>query len=638
MRQTAGNPLLVNAVSGNSDHGVAADIDTAVHQRLARLAQPVREALTVAAIVGLEFDLKVVAAALDRDELQLIEELDLAVEARLLENSGGDTYHFAHALVRASLRDAVSSPRRARWHGRIATALELVNAASVDRFEPAIAHHYAEASASNPTLRFVAIEHLRSAARRAADQLSYVEAIELLDWAASLAEPDDLEPLTAIALERGQAEANRGAVRAALDSYDRALDLARRLGRADLVAEAALRFEDASWRPGRYGAPSIARVQEALDLVDDDDISRRARLLVALTRASSMTGDVAAANEAFAAAAPLVARLGEPELEARALGAKFSVYLDAGPPPPLEPVTRLRQLCDHIDDVEAELLARQIHLRYQLRLGRMAEYRQALKEMTAITDDLHSSFWRYIVSNHVAMLALYDGDLRAAELASLATAEAASHLVDDDTTGTLGLRMFIIRREQDRVRQLAPAIDQLVVSGETTTFWTPGLALLLLETGQRERAESLLHELRDHEFDLPVDAMWSTVMVMLIELAARLGDTVSCRILREKFSGQEGSAIVTGHGIVCFGSGDRYLGMLAAALGDDDRAEEHFRAAIEFDDRNGGVLWATHARLHLAGLLRRQQRRDDSDLLRQEVCAVAERRGYRLLERLAGAS
>ncbi|NNE12295.1 MAG: AAA family ATPase, partial [Ilumatobacter sp.] len=40
VRQTAGNPLLVNAVSGNSDHGVAADIDTAVHQRLARLAQP----------------------------------------------------------------------------------------------------------------------------------------------------------------------------------------------------------------------------------------------------------------------------------------------------------------------------------------------------------------------------------------------------------------------------------------------------------------------------------------------------------------------------------------------------------------------------------------------------------------------
>ncbi|MCU1345330.1 MAG: transcriptional regulator, LuxR family, partial [Acidimicrobiia bacterium] len=633
VEQTAGNPLLIQALVGAEDGSV--DVDTAVRRRMARLAHPVRDTLVVAALVGLEFDVKVLARSLDRDELAVIDDLDQAVGARLLEDIGFDTFRFAHALVRASLRNAMSSPRRARWHGRIAVALELVYAGRLDEVAPAVAHHYAEASAANPSLRPVAVHHLRNAARRACEQLSFLEAAELLRRARSLAASTDFGLQSALAIEQGEAESSAGLNVAAMASFDIALLLARQAERPDLLAEAALRYEDASWRPGRFGGPSIERLTAALPLVAPGDLVTRARLLIALTRAYSMGDDFNRAAAAFAGAQEIIEELADPVLELRALCARYSSYSDAISEPPLKAVERLRHLCDRVDNVEVTLLGRQIYMRSMLRIGRIDEYRQGLDDMTTATRSIHSSFWDYIRANHEAMHVLYQGDLVAAEQASARCAEVASRLADDDTSGTLGLRMFVIRREQDRLRHLAPLIRQLVASGSTETFWTPGLALLLSELGYRDEAAAMLREFRDQGFDLPADAMWSTVMTMLIELAVALDDRDSCRLLEPRFRDQQGHAIVTGHGILCLGSGDRYLGMLAAALGELDRADDHFARASEFDDRNGGILWASHARLRRSEVWRRQGRSAEAADLRAEVQAVARRNGYAALERLA---
>ena len=51
---------------------------------------------------------------------------------------------------------------------------------------------------------------------------------------------------------------------------------------------------------------------------------------------------------------------------------------------------------------------------------------------------------------------------------------------------------------------------------------------------------------------------------------------------------------MVGHGVACYGAADRYLGMLAATLGDDDSASRHFEAALTSTGR-----WARHlARAH----------------------------------------
>ena len=42
-----------------------------------------------------------------------------------------------------------------------------------------------------------------------------------------------------------------------------------------------------------------------------------------------------------------------------------------------------------------------------------------------------------------------------------------------------------------------------------------------------------------------------------------------------------------GHLVACYGAADRYLGMLAATLGEWERAEEHFERALELNRRMG---------------------------------------------------
>ena len=58
-----------------------------------------------------------------------------------------------------------------------------------------------------------------------------------------------------------------------------------------------------------------------------------------------------------------------------------------------------------------------------------------------------------------------------------------------------------------------------------------------------------------------------------------------------------------GHLVLCYGSADRYLGMLATLLGDWERAESHFRAALAFDTRLGARTWLAHTAYEYARML-----------------------------------
>ena len=127
---TAGNPLLLDAMA--DDDGSSRGVSAAVRRRLSRLDQAASDTLGLAAVSGLEFDLRVVAAAADRTEMDVIDDLERAHAARLVDEVAIDTYRFTHALVRSSLRDEVSASRRARLHRRLAQAVEEVHAGGRD--------------------------------------------------------------------------------------------------------------------------------------------------------------------------------------------------------------------------------------------------------------------------------------------------------------------------------------------------------------------------------------------------------------------------------------------------------------------------------------------------------------------------
>ena len=71
--------------------------------------------------------------------------------------------------------------------------------------------------------------------------------------------------------------------------------------------------------------------------------------------------------------------------------------------------------------------------------------------------------------------------------------------------------------------------------------------------------------------------------------------------------------ITAGVATVCYGSAGRYLGMLAATLGEFGKAEAHFEHALEMNQRIGARPRLAHTKAEYALLLRRRGRRGDSE-------------------------
>ncbi len=82
-----------------------------------------------------------------------------------------------------------------------------------------------------------------------------------------------------------------------------------------------------------------------------------------------------------------------------------------------------------------------------------------------------------------------------------------------------------------------------------------------------------------------------------------------------------------GHGVACYGSTDRYLGMLAATFGEPALAERHFAAALELDRRMGARTWLAHTAYEFARLLVRTGDAERAQPLIAEAASLAEEVG-----------
>jgi DNA-binding SARP family transcriptional activator len=142
-----------------------------IQQRVARLSEPARRALSVAAVAGTTFSVRIVARVLD-GESALLDALDEAAAAGLLTEAGHGDYAFAHELVRETIYAGLSSPRRTRLHRQLGEALEaLVDA---DTQLEALAYHFAEAAQDGEARKAAA--YALAAGRSAIERGGYEEA------------------------------------------------------------------------------------------------------------------------------------------------------------------------------------------------------------------------------------------------------------------------------------------------------------------------------------------------------------------------------------------------------------------------------------------------------------------------------
>ena len=190
--RTDGNPFFVRelvrhlAERRDGVEQVPESISDVVLARVGRLPRASRDALTAASVLGVSFEL-VVLELLARSSA-LLDPLDEAAAAGLVDDAGGGRYRFAHALTRDAIYGAIGQSRCCELHRRAATALEQVHGLEPGPELAAIALHLF-AAGSDDARR--AVDLAENAADWSLERKGYEQAVTLLTRALPYAAEGD---------------------------------------------------------------------------------------------------------------------------------------------------------------------------------------------------------------------------------------------------------------------------------------------------------------------------------------------------------------------------------------------------------------------------------------------------------------
>ncbi|MGA4538418.1 BTAD domain-containing putative transcriptional regulator [Uniformispora flossi] len=330
--RTGGNPFYVRESAqllvGEGALVALSDVPDGVRdvlrRRLARLPDQAVAVLRLAAAVGRESDVDVVAHAADVDEDAVFAALEAGIIAGLLTEPTSGRVRFVHALVRDTLLADVSRLRATRMHARIAASLEALGSSDVT----ALAHHFARSVAPATAAR--ALDYCLRAAALAESRYAYDVAASQLAHALAAFDrqpgtggtPDERSDLLGRLL---QAQLRAGAIMDARATRHAAIDHALTAGRDDLLIAAFTAWsEPTPWQTRPYGMVDTPVLTQLRRLLDDSAAAPgpevRCRLLLAYAAELSDLRDPtvrAAAREALA----LAADLADASLHAQALAA-----------------------------------------------------------------------------------------------------------------------------------------------------------------------------------------------------------------------------------------------------------------------------------------------------------------------------
>jgi predicted ATPase len=194
-RATDGNPLFVDGVvrllaaEGKlartafdaSAFKIPDGVRESIRRQLAALSEEAKALLSIASVIGNEFETRLLERVSGRSPEQTVEQTDEAVRIGVLRSGapGFERQQFSHALIREVLYDDLAANRRIALHGEIAVAIEEIYKGDLRPHWTQLAHHFRAARVAGK-----AIDYSIDAGEAAYRIFAYEDAS--LSWQAAL--------------------------------------------------------------------------------------------------------------------------------------------------------------------------------------------------------------------------------------------------------------------------------------------------------------------------------------------------------------------------------------------------------------------------------------------------------------------
>ena len=591
-RETEGNPFFVAEILrhlvetgairrvdgrwiGTAD-GVAENLPEGVREvigrRLSHLSKDANAMLTVAAAMPGGFTLPVVAEVTGDGEDRVLDLLDEALDRQVVRERARapGTFEFTHALIRQTLYNELSTPRRVRLHRQIGEALEKLPGGKADAQLPELAFHWFQAAPGGAVDR--AVEYAVRAGDRARETAAHEEAARFYDQALQALELEDQpdeDQRAELLLAKGSSLHFAGATDDADAALVGAAEIARRLGTPGLLGRVALAATTTRW----FGAADPERealVAEALTVVGPDEPVLRSRLLAASAAFyvfSNRDRQMRLADEAVA----LAREADDPLALARALyvyswrlGEEQGGELD-------RTFAEMVRLTDESGDVAMAWTSRSSMAMRAIVTGDRAALDAQGDALDAIANRSRSLSWMAGLAQFRAAVAVIEGRYDTAEDIGAEMLQYGRRLHDPNMVINYGILMFVPWREQRRADVLEEPTRRAVEEAPAVPAWRSGLAEVLLALGKLDEAQRELDVLAEDDFAFPEDPGRRYGLCGAANVAASLGDRARCSTLYDVLGREAGLGVILGpaayHAVV-----DRYLGLLALALDRPDAA------------------------------------------------------------------
>ncbi len=595
--------------AGSRDLGIPQGVKETIGRRLLRLTESTNKILSLASVIGREFDLALLEQIAEMPEDTILDAIDEAKAAALVAEVCGEVerYAFTHALVRATLYDEISPARRARMHRRAGAALERLTETRPGQRVDELARHWMASTTIGDSSK--AIAYARQAAERALGGLAFEEAAKYYEQSLAALQHHDrdgdlLRCDLMIALSDAQRRAGDADYRRAMTE---AVTIARSLGDSRRLAMAAL----VSARPGGTMANAtvvdhelIALFEEALaGLRDEDDDVLRAKILAQLSAELLYAGEFDRRHRLSGEAVAIARRSGDQSVLAVALYARaVAVNVPTALAERLALTAEMEVLAERSGSIETRWTAAYHRFGALLESGDIVRAEQMLARLQELIPKLRQPYFNWATSLASSMLCVMRGTPDAEQQVSAAFELGRASGQPDANMVRLG-QLFVIRRDQGRYGEQVEPLRQLVQAQPHLPVWGATLAGLYCETDQLDAARAQVALLAANGFHLLVDWTWPSVVMSLAQVASDLGDQTLAEHFYPQLRKVAGQVGVTSIGIICYGSLALPCGLLAACLRRWDEADRYFAEAEAMNERIGARPYLVRTRRAWAAML-----------------------------------